>query len=296
MEAANKPTSHAPRSWAWVGLLLIIGTGIGLWAYGAAYYTLPFSARPDSPLHAELNAARPIGHGFGVVGTVMMVAMMSYSLRKRMRFLQGVGTLSQWLSLHIFLGLMGPLLVTFHTGFKIGGIVSIAYWSMIITMLSGIFGRYIYNQLPRDKAGDQLSPQDLAQEEERLATEIKDLLNDDSTLIEQVQQAAPHTAALTDSGWRPLVGLIAQDFDRLLSRRRLHVLLSTHSSLARSERRRVVDLAQRRAVITRRKITFDIMDQFFRYWHVLHRPFVWIMFAIVAIHIGVAMLFGYVWI
>ncbi len=295
METANKPRD-TQRSWAWVGLLIILATGVGLWSYGAAYYTLPFSARPDSPLHAELNSARPIGHGFGVAGTIMMVAMMLYSLRKRLRFLQGVGTLSQWLSLHIFLGLMGPLLVTFHTGFKIGGIVSIAYWSMVITMLSGIFGRYIYNQLPRDKAGDQLSPQDLAQEEQRLAAQIEGILAGDPALIEQVQRAAPRATALADSGWRSLIGLVAQDFDRLLSRRRLHALLRTRSSLARRERRRVVDLAQRRAIIARRKITFDIMDQFFRYWHVLHRPFVWIMFAIVAVHIGVAMLFGYVWV
>jgi hypothetical protein len=295
MEATNKPT-HAQRSWAWVGLLFIIATGIGLWTYGAAYYTLPFSARPESPLHAALDSAKPIGHGLGVVGTIMMVVMMLYSLRKRMRFLQGVGTLRQWLSLHIFLGLMGPLLVTFHTGFKIGGIVSIAYWSMIITMLSGIFGRYIYNQLPRDKAGDQLSPQDLAQEEEHLAAQIEGILAGDPALIEQIQQAAPRTTALADSGWRSLIGLVVQDFDRLLSRRRLHALLRTRSSLTRSERRRVVDLAQRRAVINRRKRTFDVMDQFFRYWHVLHRPFVWIMFAIVALHIGVALLLGYVWI
>jgi hypothetical protein len=297
MEAENKPREQQ-HSLAWLGVLLILATGVALWMYGAAYYTLPFSERPQAPLHAQLDPAHPIGHGFGVAGTIMMIVMMLYSLRKRMSFLQGAGALSQWLSLHIFLGLMGPLLVTFHTGFKIGGIVSIAYWSMIITMLSGIFGRYIYNQLPRDTAGGQLSPQDLQEEEERLATQIKGLLDNDASLIEQVDQAAPRSAALaaSTSGWRSLLVLFAQDFDRLLARRRLHTLLRTHSDLGRAERRQVVGLAQRRAIIARRKITFDRMDQFFRYWHVLHRPFVWVMFAIIAVHIGVAVLFGYVWV
>jgi len=295
MEAENKPREPQYAS-AWFGVLLIIGTGIALWMYGAAYYTLPFSERPDAPLHAQLDSSRPIGHGLGVVGMVMMMVMMLYSLRKRARFLQRVGALRHWLSLHIFLGLMGPLLVTFHTGFKIGGIVSIAYWSMIITMLSGIFGRYIYNQLPRDTAGGQLSPQDLQEEEERLAAQIEDLLDNDALLINQVLQAAPRATALSTSGWRSLFGLLAQDFDRLLARRRLHKILHAHSKLTRDERRRIVGLAQRRAITARRKITFDIMDQFFRYWHVLHRPFVWVMFAIIAVHVGVALLFGYAWV
>jgi hypothetical protein len=98
---------------------------------------------------------------------------------------------------------------------------------------------------------------------------------------------------LPDNGWLALINLVRQDLGRLFSRRRLHEFLRKNSNLPNETRRQVVALALRRAVVSRRKSTFHIMDPFFRYWHVLHRPFVWIMFAIVAVHIAVALLFGY---
>ena len=39
--------------------------------------------------------------------------------------------------MHLFCGVVGPVLVTFHTSFKFNGLVSVAYWSMVIVMLSG---------------------------------------------------------------------------------------------------------------------------------------------------------------
>lgn len=50
-----------------------------------------------------------------------------------------------------------PILVLFHTTFKFGGIVSIAFWSMVIVVLSGVVGRFLYIRLPRDWQGREFT-------------------------------------------------------------------------------------------------------------------------------------------
>ena len=52
---------------------------------------------------------------------------------------------------------MGPVLVTLHTAFKFNGIVSIAYWSMVLVVLSGFVGRYLYVRVPKTLRGTELS-------------------------------------------------------------------------------------------------------------------------------------------
>lgn len=46
------------------------------------------------------------------------------------------------------MGLFGPILITYHTTYKLGGIVAVSFWSMVVVMVSGIIGRYIYVQIP----------------------------------------------------------------------------------------------------------------------------------------------------
>ena len=37
-------------------------------------------------------------------------------------------------------------------------------------------------------------------------------------------------------------------------------------------------------------------QRLFRYWHVFHLPLAIVMFLILAVHVGVAVLFGYTWV
>ena len=264
----------------------------GLWHYGAAYYSLPVTERPDSPLHATLAPSAPVGRWLGIAGTLMMTSILLYPLRKKIRWLERAGTVRAWLSLHIFMGLMGPVLITFHTGFKLGGVVAIAYWSMVITALSGVFGRYIYTQIPRDADGRRLSNVYLEAE----ARQIEDLLTvrlDDTPGLLPLAVPAAGPLSPEASAWAALKTAVAQDLQRPLVLRRLRRALRRNSALHRRQVAAVCRLSARRSVLLRRIALTDAMEKVMHHWHVLHRPFVWIMFSVVALHIGVALLFGY---
>jgi len=102
------------------------------------YYGLSLLDRPHHDVHKEFKPGGIVGHGLGIVGSAMILLLLTYSLRKRIKVVRRIGKLSTWLNYHIFLGVAGPILVTFHTAFKFGGLVSIAYWSMVAVALSGL--------------------------------------------------------------------------------------------------------------------------------------------------------------
>lgn len=121
---------------------------------GMPYYMTTLEERPRHELYWSLKPGGSLGRLYGMVGSGMMILMLLYSVRKRVRFLRSWGPLPVWLDLHIYLGVMGPLLIVLHSTFKVQGLVAISFWSMVAVALSGVLGRYLYMRILRSEAGD----------------------------------------------------------------------------------------------------------------------------------------------
>jgi len=279
-------------------LIIMYAVGIGFVAIvgisALPYYLQAVADRPHSELHAAMKPGGLWGHGMGIVGSTMMVLMLFYSARKRR--LPGFrwGSLSRWLDIHIYFGVMGPLLVTLHTAMKFHGLVSISYFSMLVVAFSGVFGRYIYMQIPRDPRGHARSLEDVQKrvgeinkivvEEYRAPQHIVDILS--------AFTAPPAKGSGIGAVFRSVFG----DVTTRIRGRRLRREIKRHGGIPHGEVGRLVALAREQLVL-QRKITFlDSMTATLHYWHVFHRPFAYVMLTIMVIHVGVAVAFGYRWI
>ena len=126
-----------------VTLFVIVGLG------GWRYYFAPHDLRAYTDLHPLLRPSGVVANLLGITGLSLMLVMHGYTLRKRLRVMRTIGSLTTWLEFHIFCGVFGPVLITLHTSFKFNGLVSVAYWSMVIVVASGFVGRYLYVMIPR---------------------------------------------------------------------------------------------------------------------------------------------------
>lgn len=255
---------------------------------GWDYFTTALSARPHHPDFREFRAAGRVGHGLGILGSLMIVLLLLYSLRKRARFLQRAGELRIWLRYHIFLGVAGPVLITLHTAFKVGGLVSISYWSMVAVALSGFFGRYLYQQIPRNVLGEALAVAEIEARNEALLLELSTTHNMDdraAAILEDIAvRKLEHRSAPVALLLLPVLnGALVRQLQRWALR------------YVDGDRAAAVQLAKDWVLQTRRLRLFDLVRDLFHYWHVFHKPFAIIMIVVMIVHVAVAVALGYVW-
>lgn len=162
-----------------IGILYVVAgaTLANALLQGWSYYMSPMEVRPHLDAYRRLRPAGSWGHAYGMVGAALLLLLLLYSARKRVRRLQALGTPAEWLQVHICFGIVGPLLIVLHTSFRISGLVAVSFWSMVAVASSGIFGRWLYLQIPRNIAGHELSRQEIAaleaELEQRAAGEVR---------------------------------------------------------------------------------------------------------------------------
>ncbi|MDX1335764.1 MAG: hypothetical protein R3312_08270 [Gammaproteobacteria bacterium] len=102
---------------------------------------LGWNQRTDSYIEAETG----IGYGLGIVGGSMMLLLLVYPLRKRLRSLNAFLSVKFWFRLHMAFGILGPVAILYHSGFSLGSTNSnVALFCMLLVAFSGLFGRYLY--------------------------------------------------------------------------------------------------------------------------------------------------------
>ncbi len=92
--------------------------------------------------------AEGLGYWLGIIGGLMMLSMLLYSKRKKMRGSLPIGSVKVWFQAHMVLGVLGPLLILFHSNFQLKSSNStLAMAAMLTVVLSGIVGRYFYAKI-----------------------------------------------------------------------------------------------------------------------------------------------------
>jgi len=99
-------------------------------------------------LENYISSESGIGYFLGVIGGSMMLIMLLYSLRKRLRFMRNWFAAKYWFRMHMMFGVLGPTIILYHCAFKLGSTNSnVALICMLIVAASGLVGRYIYRQI-----------------------------------------------------------------------------------------------------------------------------------------------------
>lgn len=270
-------------------LLSLIALFIGASVYGAEYYVLAHELRPDHPKHAMLAPGGGIGLSLGFLGTGLMVAMLSYTIRKKLAKVTWLGPLSGWLRFHIVCGIMGPMFILLHGGvYMPRGIIAIAFWCMILVALSGVFGRYVYGFLPKLANGKALAWDEamarLADLRAALVAATAGSRDESVGLALAVVQDFHYDAASVGD----LLPL-----NREVARRRTQIReLLGQSDLSAATQRSAFATLDDQLRLKRGLESSRVAYRMFRYWHLFHRPLASAMYVIVSLHVLLAIMFG----
>jgi thioredoxin reductase/ferredoxin len=144
---AGKARARKARARVAATLFSLVGVAVvgGLLAVGYKYYLLPRELRYSSPDHATMKPSGLWGHGIGILATMFMLLNFVYPMRKRLKWFKGRGSIAPWLRFHVFVGIMSPLVILFHTAFQWGNqLATSTYVSVVVVVATGLVGRYIY--------------------------------------------------------------------------------------------------------------------------------------------------------
>ena len=249
------------------------------------------TAYGDRPHHEDFRALRPagfIGHGLGILGTLMILLLLLYTARKRFKFMNRWGDVQIWLKYHIFLGVAGPILITLHTSFKFNGLVSVSYWSMVAVALSGVVGRYLYQQIPRNMLGEALGAESIESRNEEILVELSTNHGLSDKALDGLEKLA--TGKLENRA--APVALFMLPLVNIFMARKLQSFLLGYDIKPDPA---ALGLCREWVLQTRRLLLFHQIRDLFHYWHVFHKPFAIIMILVMVVHVAVALALGYTW-
>lgn len=242
--------------------------------------------RDDNYLSAESGA----GYVLGIVGGSLMLILLLYPLSKRIRMLSRLLPIRYWFGIHMLLGVLGPVLILFHSNFQLGSMNSnIALFSMLIVAGSGIIGRYIYTRIHRGLYGARLSLADLKNETRGNQVAISRVYKLDGQLesgFEAMETAAlQHYTGIAASFWRMIrLGITSRGLQKKAAR-----LLRTReredAQYTGAERKQMLLSIRHYTKTLRKTAGFQLYERLFSLWHILHLPLFFMMIITAVIHI-----------
>lgn len=243
------------------------------------------------------KAGDTIGYNLGLVGGSMMLVLLVYSLRKRVRFMKNVGPVRHYFAFHMILGVLGPLLVIFHTTFRVGSLNSrIALYSMLLVAGSGLVGRYVYRHIHQGLYG-----------REKTLAEAEQQLNESAESVQSILSVAPEIEKKLEDfrsySVLKLNGVLARSWRFMSLRMRGH-------SLARAVRKEAwhaldqtgreknwphEELVAQKELASERisgyveavcsAATYATWVRLFALWHVVHVPFLYLLIITGIVHV-----------
>jgi SAM-dependent methyltransferase len=289
---ADAARKRRHRLWIQLGIAAGAAATIALCVYGLSYYILPVDARLLSPRHAVLKPSGRIGNALGIVGGVLLLLMYLYPLRKKWKWLSRKGKTKNWLDYHILMGFVGPVLITFHSSFKLSGVAGVAYWCMIAVVASGIVGRYLYARVPRKLGAVEMS----VDETEQLCADLARQIREQNVLSEKELQPLLALPSLDEVRAMPLgkalLVIVALDVRRAWTLFRLRWRVGIHVS-GHSDVNRALAAIRKQAALSKDALFLGKVQQMFKLWHVVHRPFSYSLAIMATLHIMAIMFLGY---
>jgi hypothetical protein len=235
-------------------------------------------------LERYINPNHGLGYWLGIIGGSLMLVLLIYPARKRAEWLGVLGGVGGWFRAHMTLGIIGPLLVLFHSNFSLGATNSnVALFCMLLVSGSGLIGRYIYSRVYGGWYDHKLTLEELQETAEQLRKQTSSV----AVLPELLGAIEAEEKRLFRPARNPLGAVlfpVTIGLRSVMARwrlqsviRRMIVQAARQSPTLAAHGTRLTNTAMnyaaRRLDSARRVREHGLYVQMFSLWHVAHVPF-----------------------
>ncbi len=230
-----------------------------------------------------------VGYSLGLTGGILMLSMLLYPVRKRLRTMHAWGPMKYWFRLHMLGGILGPMLVLFHSTFRVGSLnAAVALGSMLLVVASGIVGRYIYRRIHNGLYGSRASMAELQKAVDSEFASLSVQLGVLPAALGEIARFA-EVSARSPQTWRArLWHMVVVTRMRHQTGRRIRRALE-HAPQAHSGTGAglapVLKTIDRLLDAVQRTAQFSTYERLFSLWHVVHIPFLGMLVVTAGVHV-----------
>lgn len=220
-----------------------------------------------------------IGYWLGIIGGSLMLLLLYYPVRKRSSRLGMSGSIKFWFRLHMILGVVGPVLIMFHSNFSLGSMNSfVALFCMITVALSGLVGRYLYQKIHHGLYGKKVTVEEFNIDSgklQELGSQLKQRAPDIFEDLKDIELELSHR----HTGINRSMGFYRKQKSQVKRLTR-----KVKSSLAKSpgKKQLIHRLSELRSICD-----LGLNEIWFSYWHILHLPLFFMLILTGIIHVVV---------
>lgn len=219
----------------------------------------------------------------GFIGTGLMLIAAIYPVFRRFKPFRWLASNTMWFDFHMMAGWVGPMFIGLHSALKLDSWVASAFWSMVIVVVSGAVGRYLYTLVPTVSVGNELEALDHERAFSRFRQQNPVAMSElDAELVaarERADGVARRASVLYALGWLFLED--ARRLGRWLRRRRRLTRLGVTGKTRRDILRRV----GRKILIDRGRVVAPQAQRILHAWKWVHVPFTIFLVGLAAVHI-----------
>ena len=237
------------------------------------------------------------GYWLGIVGACLMLSLLLYPLRKRVRWMRSWGSTRHWFQMHMVLGVVGPVIIMFHSNFALGSTNStLALFAMLSVALSGLVGRYLYSRIHHGLYGRRARLAELDFASVAAREPLVYLFDHVPQLRERLEQLERALEAPAQGVRASISRAVATGLETRAARRACLPLLQLAHS--REAEKRGWDRRQRRDAwraacanlaryldAVRRVAQYECFVRLFGLWHVLHLPLFILLVVTALVHV-----------
>jgi hypothetical protein len=240
-----------------------------------------------------------LGYNLGLAGGLMMFTLLLYPLRKRVKFFENFGFLPTWFKWHMIFGILGPLVIIFHSTYHVyipflhptgSPNAAVAMLCMLLVSGSGTFGRFFYTKIHHGLYGRQATVNELRAGLEK-SGDMKSLLsfapNVEKALEDfriQAEACAKHSGL--GFGNFIMIGIRASLLSKKLPMELHHIMhaqaKTNHFTAEQQQGMEEMYAEYYDKIVSyiqamRDAAQFNTYERMFSWWHIFHIPLVYMM-------------------
>ena len=240
-----------------------------------------------------------LGYNLGLAGGLMMLVLLLYPLRKRVKAFSKLGSLPTWFRWHMVLGILGPLTIIFHSTYHVyipfihpngSPNAAVAMLCMLLVSGSGTFGRFFYTKIHHGLYGRQATVRELQANLESSET-LKSVFGfapGVEKALEDFRSRAESRDVRTSAGFASFLAIgfqtmkLSKDLAKEVRKSLQSQAAQSHFSAEQLADKEGLILDYHEKIVTYLKAVrdasqFHTYERMFSWWHIFHIPLVYMM-------------------